>query len=101
MGDFNSIRDSKERVNCRYRRNDMKGFNAFIKDANLTDMEMGNDSFTWFGPQEKCSKLDRFLVNNNWLDSGSWSVVALCRLTSDHKPIHFSCNHISWGPQTI
>lgn len=63
----------------------MKEFNAFIKDANLMDLEMKNDNFTWFGPQGKCSKLDRLLVNSNWLESGSWSIVSLCRLASDHK----------------
>lgn len=40
VGDFNSIRDVKEKINYPYRRNDMKGFNAFIKDANLMDLEM-------------------------------------------------------------
>lgn len=99
VGDFNSIRDVKERSNCCYRRSDMQGFNCFIKDANLLDLEMENDSFTWFGPQGKCSKLDRFLVNEVWLESGQWTVKALCKLSSDHKPILLSCNLISWGPK--
>lgn len=95
VGDFNSIRDVMERVNCCYRRNDMQGFNNFIKDANLLDLDMINDSFTCFGPQGKCTKLDRFLENEVWLESGQWSVKALCRLSSDHKPILLSCKLIS------
>lgn len=49
--------------------------------------------------KEKCSKLDRFLVNSVWLESGAWSVKALCRLSSDHKPILLSCKYISWSPK--
>lgn len=99
VGDFNSIRDNRERTNCVYRRRDMKEFNAFIKDANLMDLGLGNDNYTWFGPQGKCSKLDRFLVNGVWLESGSWSVSSLCRISSDHKPIHLKCEQILWGPK--
>lgn len=76
-------------------RNDMQGFNGFIIDANLLDLEMENDSFTWFGTQGKCSKLDRFLVNSIWSDLGQWSVKSLCRLSSDHKPIMLSSNSVS------
>lgn len=84
VGDFNCIRDPKERANCTFRRTDIKGFNSFIKNANLMDLEMENKSFTWFGPQGKCSKLDRFLVNSLWFESGMWNVKALSRLSSDH-----------------
>lgn len=99
VGDFNSIRDNRERTNCVYRRRDMKEFNALIKDANLMDLGLGNDNYTWFSPQGKCSKLDRFLVNGVWLELGSWSVSSLCRISSDHKPIHLKCEKILWGPK--
>lgn len=99
VGDFNSIRDNKERSRCSYSRNDIQGFNRFIKNSNLLDLDMEDGSFTWFGPQGKCSKLDRFLINNIWAESGQWSVKALCRLTSDHKPIILSSDKASWGPK--
>lgn len=77
----------------------MNGFSSVIKDVNLMKLEMENDNFTWFGPQGRCSKLDRYLVNDKWLDFGSWAVKAHCRLSSDHKPIHLFCKQISWGPK--
>lgn len=99
VGNFNSIRDSNERINCSFRRRDTQVFDAFIKNSNLQDLEMDNDNFTWFGPQGKCSKLDRFLVNCKWLESGQWSVKSHCRLSSDHNPIQLACKYQSWGPK--
>lgn len=61
VGDFNSIRVESERLKCEYRRNDMKGINDFIKDFNLLEVQVRNDSFTWFV----------FKVNiANWIDFG-------------------------------
>ena len=70
IGDFNSIRSKKERKNCVYARHDMEAFNRMIDDGNLLEIEITNAKFTWFGPDGKKSKLDRVLVNTEWLQNG-------------------------------
>ncbi|KAK1379557.1 hypothetical protein POM88_026301 [Heracleum sosnowskyi] len=45
MGDFNAIRSIEERKDCSYRRADTHDFNKFIKDLNLLEIPMSNDSF--------------------------------------------------------
>lgn len=99
IGDFNCIRNESERKNCEYCRNDSKGFEYFITDNNLFDLELNNSLFTWFGPNGKCSKLDRFLVNDKWMEVGSWQASSLCRQLSDHKPIFLNLVSDSWGPK--
>lgn len=49
IGDFNSIRNNDERLNCTYRRVDMEEFNDFIKKNNLMDLDFQNSQFSWFG----------------------------------------------------
>lgn len=99
VGDFNCIRDESERVGCIYRRRDLVGFNEFIHDSNLLDLEIVNSLFTWFGPQGKKSKLDRALVNANWMDLGQWTLKALCRSNSDHRPLLLKIENLNWGPK--
>lgn len=80
-------------------RRDAKGFDNFIRDNNLLDLAFNNTCFTWFGPNGKCSKLDRFLVNDKWFEVGTWQAISLCRNLSDHKPILISVVKDSWGPR--
>lgn len=65
IGDFNSVRAESERNTCVYRRKDSVGFDNFIKDNILLDINLSNASFTWFGPDGKCSKLDRVILNGS------------------------------------
>lgn len=46
IGDFNSIRDDTEKINCSYRRTDLVGFNQFIDNANLLELVLINAQFT-------------------------------------------------------
>ncbi|KAL8090081.1 hypothetical protein AgCh_039522 [Apium graveolens] len=69
-GDFNSIKDGSERVNCEFSRSDMKGFQIFISNSNLMELVFIDERFSWFGSEGKCSKLDKFLVNGNWFEEG-------------------------------
>ncbi|XP_074373731.1 uncharacterized protein LOC141714089 [Apium graveolens] len=87
VGDFNSIMDERESVNCTYRRLDVQGFKAFIRINNLCEIGMVNENFTWFGPFGRCSKLDRFLVNDNWFANDCLEVFALNKMISDHRLI--------------
>ncbi|XP_074360367.1 uncharacterized protein LOC141700527 [Apium graveolens] len=98
VGDFNSIKSSNESANCSYRRMDVQGFASFIKSNNLCDVGLINDSFTWFGPQGKCNRLDRFLLNDLWFSEGLWEVKALHRLLSDHKPLVLYIKKCKGGP---
>ncbi|XP_074337689.1 uncharacterized protein LOC141674889 [Apium graveolens] len=98
MGDFNSIRDDRESVNFTYRRWDVQGFDYFIKNNNLCDIILVNREFTWFGPHGKCSKLDRFLVNDNWFLTGCREELALHRMVSDRKPTLLAINQFKGGP---
>lgn len=87
IGDFNCVRSARERLNCVYKSLDSKGFNELIVDLNLSDLPLVNSEFTWFGPSKKKSKLDRALVNYAWFSIGIWSIKALCKKHSDHRPI--------------
>ncbi|XP_074336806.1 uncharacterized protein LOC141673979 [Apium graveolens] len=98
VGDFNSIRDDRESANCTYRMWDVQGFDYFIKNNNLCDITLVNGEFTWFGPHGKCSKLDRFLLNDNWFSTGYWEGLALHKMVSDHKPILLAINLFKGGP---
>ena len=81
------MRSANERLNCVYKSLDSEGFNELIADRNLSDLPLVNSEFTWFGPSKKKSKLDRALVNYAWFTMGNWSVKALYKKHSDHRPI--------------
>ncbi|XP_057789837.1 uncharacterized protein LOC131006698 [Salvia miltiorrhiza] len=103
MGDFNAIRERGERVGKseNFDTADMRRFDAFIRDSELTEVRTQGRKFTWYQANGRCkSKLDRFLVNNCWLDS--WpSTVERClqRSVSDHCPILLSTKIVDWGPK--
>lgn len=63
------------------------------------DFKISNSSYTWFGPKGKCSKLERFLLNESWLNQGLWKVSSLCRQLSDHKAIFLQADQTHWGPR--
>lgn len=99
VGDFNCIRNESGKKNCEYSIRDTKGFENFIKDNNLMDIDFNNTLFTWFGAKGKCSKLDRFLINDKWYELGYWQASSMCRYISDHKPTIISLAQVSWGPK--
>ncbi|KAG8480375.1 hypothetical protein CXB51_024544 [Gossypium anomalum] len=47
--------------------NVFKGFNSFIDECKVVDLPLLGKKFTWFGPKNKMSRLDRFLVDEYWL----------------------------------
>lgn len=86
-GDFNSIRSKSERSNCVEIMYGAKAFNSFIEDCKVVDLPLTGYKFTWFGPSNKMSHLDRFLVDeqrfvlfNDLIQQGYG------RLVSDHIP---------------
>ncbi|KAK1365142.1 hypothetical protein POM88_040703 [Heracleum sosnowskyi] len=99
MGYFNCVRGPGERMNCEYRNAESSFFNKFIEDINLMDLEILNSSYTWFGVDEKKSKLDRVLPNSQWFSIGAWMIKAMNMKLSDHKPLVLFINKINWGPK--
>ncbi|KAL8547280.1 hypothetical protein ACS0TY_006850 [Phlomoides rotata] len=103
MGDFNSIRDTGERVGraATWDIADINRFNNFIQGSDLTEIQLVGRSFTWYRPNGSCkSKLDRLLVNTNWLSK--WPCVSLkggWRSLSDHVPIFIEGAERDWGPR--
>lgn len=102
-GDFNSIRFDHERRggSGQNNRRDMRAFEEFISDANLFDLPLHGRKYTWYRPNGRCkSRLDRFLVNNEWLDR--WPNTfqkGLSRSVSDHCPVSLETKFIDWGPK--
>ncbi|XP_071714215.1 uncharacterized protein [Rutidosis leptorrhynchoides] len=80
-GDFNEVRDKSERLNCEFFENRAKRFNEFIDRNSLVDIPLGGRKFTRVSDDGmKMSKLDRFLVSDDFLNL--WTdlkVVALDR----------------------
>nr|GEZ44607.1 hypothetical protein [Tanacetum cinerariifolium] len=70
MGDFNEVRNAEERHGSNFNDMHAKIFNNFIDGASLIDVPLGGYNFTWTDKWgSKMSKLDRFLVSNNFHDS--------------------------------
>lgn len=76
-GDFNVVCRRDEQVNSRFCHISADDFNEFILSYALHDLRMGGYKFTYFRPEDggKLSKLDRFLVCDNFMNcfSGSFN----------------------------
>lgn len=103
IGDFNSIRTEQERVgrNSTWDRNDMDKFNNFIVSNSLLDLQLSGRSFTWYRPDGTCkSRLDRMLVNGEWISKWPNSILKRGgRTISDHCPIFIEACLKDWGPK--
>ncbi|XP_071708917.1 uncharacterized protein [Rutidosis leptorrhynchoides] len=100
-GDFNEVRYSSDRKNSQFHRGRAKRFNEFIGRNNLIDIAISGRKFTRISDDGlKFSKLDRFLVNvefiNLWEDL---SAIALDRNLSDHCPLVLHDKLIDYGPK--
>ncbi|XP_057779903.1 uncharacterized protein LOC130998504 [Salvia miltiorrhiza] len=102
LGDFNSVRRRDERVGSgeAFGVVDARSFEEFIRENDLEEIKTQGRKFTWYKPNGKCkSKIDRFLVNENWL--AAWegtSARGLQRSISDHCPIILTTRSEDWGP---
>ncbi|KAL8477512.1 hypothetical protein ACS0TY_029705 [Phlomoides rotata] len=79
----------------------MAAFDDFIRDSGLIDLPLHGRTFTWYKPDGSCkSRIDRFLINNNWLNSWTNSYQkGLRRSLSDHCPIMLEIKVKDWGPK--
>ncbi|XP_071715057.1 uncharacterized protein [Rutidosis leptorrhynchoides] len=100
-GDFNEVRSQSDRLNCSFHQSRANRFNDFILRNNLIEIPINGKRFTRISDDgTKFSKLDRFLVDDNftklWEDL---SVIALDRRDSDHCPILLRDKVIDFGPK--
>ncbi|XP_023729184.1 uncharacterized protein LOC111876849 [Lactuca sativa] len=100
FGDFNAVRFPEERLGSIFCPQGAYYFNKFIFLDGLLEIKMGGRRFTYMNSKEdKHSKLDRYLVSPNVLDS--WphlNVTTLPRVHSDHCAIIISSNQLDFGP---
>ncbi|GJZ28416.1 RNA-directed DNA polymerase, eukaryota [Tanacetum coccineum] len=89
FGDLNVVRKNEDRLNSQVNIKEMTDFNDFINEARLVEIPMGGRKFTRVSDDGmKFSKLDRFLMNEEFIDQwDNLSVIALDRKLSDHCPI--------------
>ncbi|GJV95117.1 putative RNA-directed DNA polymerase, eukaryota, reverse transcriptase zinc-binding domain protein [Tanacetum coccineum] len=100
MGDFNEVRDASERHGSSFNDRQVKFFNDFIQDASLIDVTLGGYNYTWTDKWgSKMSKLDRFLVSDNFFDHFPYANgIVLEKGTPDHRPILFKELQVDYGP---
>ncbi|XP_071718101.1 uncharacterized protein [Rutidosis leptorrhynchoides] len=101
--DFNEVRDQSKRKNCQFIDSRAKYFNDFINRNCLIDVPLGGGKFTKIsGNGKKFSKLDRFLVSENFYQIWeNLSAVVLERDISDHYPIILRNIEKDFGPKPI
>ncbi|XP_021734972.1 uncharacterized protein LOC110701666 [Chenopodium quinoa] len=71
QGDFNSVLNLKDRIGSNVSLVEVKPFRSCLRSAGLTDWATGGMFYTWNNKQEGkdrvCSKIDRVIVNNEWM----------------------------------
>lgn len=100
-GDLNEIRSINERQGCSMRDRGMRDLNSFIEDMELVDLQLMGRCYTWSNSQdnEKWSRIDRFLLDPNWLERFKLKQWGLPRTMSDHCPLMLMEDEREWGPK--
>nr|GEU49601.1 RNA-directed DNA polymerase, eukaryota [Tanacetum cinerariifolium] len=100
MADFNEVRYKSERFGSCFNAQGARSFNSFIEYSGLMEIILCGCQFTWcYKYTNKMSKLDRFLVSKNLLNTcPNISVVTLYRYLSDHRPILLRETYVDYGP---
>jgi hypothetical protein len=89
-GDFNIIRNRREKNNDRYEDRWLFLFNAVINSLNLRKLELSGRQYTWTNNLQMPTyeKLDRILLSTDWeLKYPKVSVHALTREIFGHSPL--------------
>ena len=100
-GDFNVVRFPGESSRGGRLSASMRRFSEIMEDLELRDLPLQGGSFTWKGGlnNQSHSRLDRFLISNEWEDHFSGSVqYVLPKPTSDHFPILLDGGGVRSGP---
>lgn len=101
IGHFNSVRSVSERArqNSAPNRRDASAFVDFIMGAGLIDLPLCSRAYTCYRHDGTCkSRIDRVMVNNNWLlHRPNSHHKALGRILSHHCPIIMEVKVMDWG----
>ncbi|TYJ12132.1 hypothetical protein E1A91_A11G327600v1, partial [Gossypium mustelinum] len=84
-GDFNTVRNRSERINCSGIEKGSKEFGEFIDRCKLVDLPLMGKKFTWIGSDSKHSRLDRFLIEEDWLGPRPLKFVNACLKKEDYR----------------
>nr|GEZ41741.1 RNA-directed DNA polymerase, eukaryota [Tanacetum cinerariifolium] len=89
MGDFNAVRHKSYRFGSVFNAHGADIFNSFINKEGLEEIQLGGSMYTWCHKSAtKMSKLDRFFVSENLLNTcPNINPITLERYLSDHRPI--------------
>ncbi|XVF23289.1 hypothetical protein REPUB_Repub13aG0024000 [Reevesia pubescens] len=99
-GDFNAIRSASDCKGCTDNSLGINEFNNFISQGCLKDIPLNGTIFTWFGPGNKRSRLDRVLVSIDWINKfKNLCMRGLKRSVSDHIPLLLCSDSTDWGPR--
>ena len=103
-GDFNAVRREEERKwirGCSSHKKEIDGFNRFIENNNLLDIPCVGKKYTWYKANGTTkSRLDRFLVSDEWLQI--WPAPKQYiqpRTVSDHCALVLKSCTKDWGPK--
>ncbi|GKV46677.1 hypothetical protein SLEP1_g53653 [Rubroshorea leprosula] len=67
-GDFNAVKEHQERAGSRGNAREIREFKNFIMDSGLIDLPLIGRKYTWYHSNgTSMSRLDRFLVSEEWL----------------------------------
>ena len=100
MVDFNEVRYRSDRFGSIFNVHGADVFNSFITNAGLEEVHLGGSAYTWCHKSAtKMSKLDRFLVSENLLNTcPNINAIKLDRYLSDHRPILLRETLYDYGP---
>jgi len=100
-GDFNVVRygDERKSVGGVFSQASSAHYNNFIDGNGLIDLPLRGRRYTWFrGDGRSMSRLDRFLLSENWcLSWPNCLQLASARGLSDHCPVILSVDEANWG----
>lgn len=76
---------------------DSEAFEQFIIENNLWDVPLQDNHYTWFGPYNRKSRIDRALVNWWWPSYNSRRLLEDNKKHFDHIPFLFQIKQVDWG----
>lgn len=79
----------------------MKDFGDFIERIQGVDLPMLGRKYTWGSSQGRFrwNRIDRFILNPEWLELFTFKLWGLPRTLSDHCPIILMEDDRDWGPR--
>ncbi|XP_039118470.1 uncharacterized protein LOC120254421 [Dioscorea cayenensis subsp. rotundata] len=108
LGDFNSVlsRSKHKGGSFSYYSRKSRLFLDFVDSNNLLDLKYTGSPYTWcnnqFGSAHRWARLDRCLVNVDWLASfKSYNLKHLTRSFSDHSPLFLSASFLPFHKKNV